>query len=267
MNTIKGLFFLLGILLVWTPLSPAAEPPDPLAVMEKVDRRYDGDDREAEMTMVLIDKRGKKRIRKVKTFSRDNGEDTWSASFFISPQDVKGTGFLSYDYDKTTEDDQWLYLPALHKVKRIASNDKTASFMGSDFSYADLTDREVEDYTYTLLKQIRLNGEICHVIQTVPKTPKTVKDSGYTKSVLFVLADSLVVARAVHWLEENNRIKYYDVKKFETIQGIVAPVEIHMTLKKGGMFLHKTVIRYRNIRYNQGLNTTLFSARQLEKGF
>jgi len=76
-----------------------------------------------------------------------------------------------------------------------------------------------------------------------------------------------VVVRAVHWLEENNRVKYYDVKKFETINGIVTPVEIHMTLKKGGVFLHKTIISYQNIKYNQGLDTTLFSARQLEKGF
>ncbi len=248
------------------PLSHALDTPAPLEIMEKVDRRYDGDDRESEMIMVLIDKNGKKRKRKLKIFSRDNGEDTWSASFFLSPQDVKNTGFLSYDYDKTTEDDQWLYLPALHKVKRIASNDKSSSFMGSDFSYADMTDKEISDYTYTYLKTMQLNNQTCHVIESIPKTKKTIKDFGYTKSIFFVLADSYVVTRAVYWLEERNRIKYYDVKKFETIDNIHTPVEIHMTLKKGGVFQHKTIIFYKNIKYNQGLDTTLFSVRQLEKG-
>lgn len=256
----------LFIVLTGIPASHARNTPDPLELMHKVDQRYDGDDRTSEMTMILIDKKGKKRIRQVKVFSTDHGDDTWSASFFLSPQDVRNTGFLSYDYDKTTEDDQWLYLPALHKVKRIASSDKTASFMGSDFSYADMTDREVDDYTYKWLKTIELDRRTCHVIESVPKTRKTVKDFGYTKSILFVLADSLIVARAVHWLEEKNRMKYYDVKKFETVDGIVTPVEIHMTMKKGGAFLHKTVLLHKNIRYNQGLDTALFSTRQLEKG-
>jgi len=254
------------ITIISMPLAYAKEALSPLEIMKRVDTRYDGDDRDSEMIMILIDKKGKERTRKLKVFSRDNGEDTWSASFFLSPQDVKNTGFLSYDYDKTTEDDQWLYLPALHKVKRIASNDKTSSFMGSDFSYADMTDKEISDYTYTYLKTIQLNNQTCHVIESVPKTEKIVKDFGYTKSALFVLADSYVVARAVYWLEENNRIKYYDVKKFETIDKIVTPVEIHMTLKKGGIFLHKTIILYKNIRYNKGLDATIFSTRQLEKG-
>lgn len=263
-------YFILSLYLTGLSLSQALagsrSAPDPHAVMEEVDRRYDGDDRSSDMTMILIDKRGKQRKRAVRVFSRDDGPDTWSASFFLSPRDVRDTGFLSYDYDNTTEDDQWLYLPALHKVKRIASNDKTASFMGSDFSYADMTDREVDDYHYTYLKQVRLHNQDCHVIQSVPKTRKTVEDFGYTKSVLFVLADSLVVARAVHWLRENNRVKYYDVKTLETINGIVTPTEIHMTLKKANAFVHKTIIRYSNIRYNQGLEPALFSVRQLEKG-
>ena len=242
-----------------------ASSPDPFKIMEKVDQRYDGDDRTSEMIMILIDKNGKKRERRLKVFSLDRGEDTWSASFFISPQDVKDTGFLSYDYDNTTEDEQWLYLPALHKVKRIASNDKTSSFMGSDFSYADLTDKEIEDYDYTYIKSVEVNHHLCHVIESRPKTAKTVKDFGYTKSVLFVLADDDMVLRAVYWLEQKNRIKYYDVKKMVTINNILTPVEIHMTLKKGGAFVHKTVLLYKDIEYNQKLAPTIFSTRQLER--
>ena len=69
------------------------------------------------------------------------------------------TGFLTYDYDDPVrDDDQWLYLPALKKTKRIATGDKSGSFMGSDFSYADLTSRELDRYDFRLMKQAEVNG-------------------------------------------------------------------------------------------------------------
>ena len=100
-------------------------------IMEKVNARDVGDSSSGEMEMILIDKKGKKRIRKLKTFGGKKGKDSLSLMFFISPADVKNTGFLTYDYKKSgKDDDQWLYLPALRKTKRIAAGDKSGSFMG-----------------------------------------------------------------------------------------------------------------------------------------
>jgi hypothetical protein len=125
-----------------------------LEIMTKVDERDDGDRSIADMQMLLIDKSGSKRNRSLRSFGIDQGEDRYNLMFFLAPGDVKGTGFLTYDYEtEGKDDDQWLYLPALKKVKRIASSDKSGSFMGSDFSYADLTKRRLRDYNYTFYKK------------------------------------------------------------------------------------------------------------------
>jgi Outer membrane lipoprotein-sorting protein len=141
--------------------------------MEMVDRRDDGDRSISDMRMLLIDRNGSQRSRSLRTFGIDQGEDRYSLMFFLVPGDVKDTGFLSYDYDTTgIDDDQWLFLPALKKVKRIASSDKSGSFTGSDFSYADLTKKRLRDYTYTFYEkqpEVVIYGKKCWVIESVPQ--------------------------------------------------------------------------------------------------
>jgi len=144
MNAKKILFLLgMGATLLSTP--SMADDANARAIMEKVDARDDGKTLEQDMLMVLIDKNGKERTRDLKSYSKDFGADEHKTLFFKSPSDVKNTAFLTYDYDDASkDDDQWLYLPALKKVKRIPSADKSSSFMGSDFSYFDMTDRDLE---------------------------------------------------------------------------------------------------------------------------
>lgn len=236
-------------------------------IMELVDARDDGDNGTQDMEMVLIDKRGNQRIRNLRAFSRDKGEDEYSILFFLSPADIKDTGFLTYDYDEPErDDDQWLYLPALNKTKRIASSDKSGSFMGSDFSYADMTDRPLDHYQYTLMKETEVAGRPVWQIEAVPVTEREKDETGYIKSVLFVRKDNYVVVRSVNWVKKGKRLKYFDVKKLEQIDGIWVATEMTMTTKKGKKTLHKTVLRARNVRFNQNLDPDLFSVRQLEKG-
>jgi len=236
-------------------------------IMELVDARDDGDNGTQDMEMVLIDKRGNQRIRKLRAFSRDEGEDEYSILFFLSPADIKDTGFLTYDYDEPErDDDQWLYLPALNKTKRIASSDKSGSFMGSDFSYADMTDRPLDHYQYTLMKEAEVAGRPVWQIEAVPVTEREKDETGYIKSVLFVRKDNYVVVRSVNWVKKGKRLKYFDVKKLEQIDGIWVATEMTMTTKKGKKTLHKTILRARNVRFNQNLDPDLFSVRQLEKG-
>jgi hypothetical protein len=227
-------------------------------IMERVDERDDGDNATQDMEMILIDKNQNQRVREIRSFRRDQGEDTHSILFFLSPADVKDTGFLTYDYDDADkDDDQWLYLPALKKTKRIASSDKSGSFMGSDFSYADLTTRELDHYDYTLLKE----GEVgSH------KTEDEIDETGYTKSIFFVRQDNDVVIRSKNWVKKGSREKYFDVRQLERIDGIWVATEMHMATKKGKRTLHQTVIRASNVRFNQELAESQFTVRQLEKG-
>ncbi len=236
-------------------------------IMELVDNRDDGDKSTQDMKMILIDKNGSQRKRTIRSFRMDMGEDTYSIMFFLDPADVKDTGFLTYDYDDDTrDDDQWLYLPALKKTKRIASGDKSGSFMGSDFSYADMTDRPLDFYDYKLLKETELDGNPIWIVEAVPNTKDEIDETGYTKQIVFVRKDNHVVVRAKSWLKKGGRNKYLDVKRLEEIDGIWTATEMTMTTKKGKKTLHKTVLISDNVRYGQEMGANKFSVRQLEKG-
>jgi hypothetical protein len=236
------------------------------AIMTKVDARDDGESLEEDMSMVLIDKHGKKRVRELHTYSKDFGEDTYEIMFFKSPADVKNTSFLTYDYDDATkDDDQWLYLPALKKVKRIPSSDKSASFMGSDFSYFDMTDRNLEDFDFTLLKETKVRGHEAWVIASKPRTPKVVKESGYTKTIAIVRKDNFVVVRAINFMRHGKK-KYFDIKKIHQEHGVWLADEMTMTTKKGKQLLHKTILKFTHIKLNRKISDGLFTTRRLEKG-
>ncbi len=248
--------------------SPAApDTPEAREIMQRVEDRDDGDRATSDLEMILIDKNQNTRVRQIRSFSRDVGEDEQSIMFFLAPADVRDTGFLTYDYDDgERDDDQWLYLPALKKTKRIASDDKSGSFMGSDFNYADMTERELERYDYEVLREDEVGGHPVWLIQQVPRTREEIDRTGYEKSVLFVRQDNYVVVRAVHWLKKGSRLRYLDVQKLEQIDGIWVATEMTMTTKKGQRTLHKTILRSSNIRFNQDLAEDLFSVRTLERG-
>ena len=249
-------------------LSKAQEPPlTGRQIMDLVDARDDGDRGVQDMRMVLIDKNGSQRNRTIRAYRMDVGEDQYTIMFFLDPADVKDTGFLTYDYDDPEkDDDQWLYLPALKKTKRIASGDKSGSFMGSDFTYADMTDRNLDYYDYKLLKEDEIDGVPVWIVQAIPNNEKEIDETGYVKQVVFVRKDNYVVVRAKSWLKKGGRNKYFEVKKLELIDGIWTPTEMHMTTKKGKKILHRTILIADNVKYNQPMGQDQFSVRQLEKG-
>ncbi len=255
---------MVGFLVLATQLQ--ADDPKARAIMQKVDARDDGETISEDMKMILIDKNGKKRVRELKTYGKDFGEDSYSIMFFKSPADVKNTAFLTYDYDDPSkDDDQWLYLPALKKVKRIPSSDKSSSFMGSDFSYFDMTDRDLEDYDFKLLKEIKVRGNPAWMIESTPRSKKVIKESGYTKTIGIVRKDNYVVVRAINFMK-NGKKKYMDITKLKQISGIWVPQEMTMTTKKGKKTLHKTVLKFSNIKLNKPLDDGMFTTRRLEKG-
>ena len=236
-------------------------------IMTRVDERDDGDDQTSNMEMVLIDKRGNQRVRELRSFTKDKGEDTYSMLFFLSPADVEDTGFLTYDYDEADrDDDQWLYLPALKKTKRIASSDKSGSFMGSDFSYADMTDRPLSRYAYRVLQETEIGGHPVWVIEATPIDDDEIDETGYTRSIQFVRKDIDVVIRSKIWVKKGRRNKYMEVKELEQIDGIWVPTLMTMTTKNGKKTLHKTVLRTSNVKFGQDLSLDDFTTRGLETG-
>lgn len=237
-------------------------------IMETVDERDDGDNMTADMDMILIDKYGKQRRRRLKSYVKDKGEDSLRLFFFLQPSEVRGTGFLTWDYrDSIQDDDQWLYLPSLRKTKRIASSDKSDSFMGSDFTYADLTKFDPDDYDFELQKESVVGPNKVWVISALPRTEKVANETGYQKSLLLVRQDNYCVIRGVYWLEKEGRLKYMDVKKLELVEGIWVSTEVHMATKFGKKTEHTSILRQHNVKFNQDLTEEQFSVRELERSF
>jgi len=261
-----AMVMVLGALLAAFPNVAVADDAKAREIMQQVEDRDEGDNMTSEMEMTLIDKSGSRRIRRIKSFTKFFGEDRYRLMFFQHPADVKDTGFLTYDYDTPEKsDDQWLYLPALRKSKRIATEDKSGSFMGSDFTYYDMTRRITEDYDYKLLKEDTVNGARTWIIESIPRRKEIVEESGYTKSVLFVRQDNYMVIRGVHWLKDG-RLRYLEIMDLKQIAGIWTALEIHMTTKAGKAVTHKTELKFSDVKFNQNLADDMFTVRVLEKG-
>jgi len=244
---------------------------DPKArkIMEKVEDRDTGDNMTAEMEMVLIDKKNNRRIRRIRMFSKDKGEDTYKLMFFVHPADVKDTGFLNYDYDNPElDDDQWLYLPALKKTKRIATSDKSISFMGSDLNYSDMTSRNLTDYDFSFYKtkETEVNGQKCWLITSTPRSEDVIDETGYKQGLVFVRQDNYVVIRSVMWEEKGDYRKFLEVKQLDIIDNIWVATKTHVARKKGNVTVHRTELALSNVKFNQDLSLDMFSIRRLEKG-
>ncbi|MBU1668799.1 outer membrane lipoprotein-sorting protein [bacterium] len=262
----KKLLFLLGVGATLLSTAAVADDANARSIMEQVDARDDGKTLEQDMLMILIDKNGNERTRDLKSYAKDFGEDEHRTMFFKSPADVKNTAFLTYDYDDSAkDDDQWLYLPALKKVKRIPSTDKSSSFMGSDFSYFDMTDRDLENYDFKLLQETKVRGHDAWMIESTPRNQKVIDESGYEKSIAIVRKDNHVVVRAINFMT-NGKKKYLDVTKIHEQNGIWLVDEMSMTTKKGKSTLHKTILKFSNVKLNATIEDDVFTTRRLEKG-
>ncbi len=170
-----------------------------LAIAVEADRRDSGFvDYSNNVEMILRNKQGQESIRLIRSKTLEvDGDGDKSLTIFDEPNDVKGTALLSFTH-KEGPDDQWLYLPALKRVKRIASDNKSGPFMGSEFAYEDITSQEVEKYTYKFLRDDTLDGMEVFVFERYPVDKK----SGYTRQVIWLDKE--------HYKER--KIEFYDRK-------------------------------------------------------
>ncbi len=227
-------------------------------VMEQVDDRPQGDDQVAEMTMTLIKSTGRQRVRKVKVWQKHYGDDTRSLMRFIEPADVAGTGFLVWEHEKG-EDDQWLYLPAQKKVRRISSDEKEQSFMGTDFSYEDLGSHHLNDYSYYLLSEEVYEGHPCYVVRGMPKQGV---DKPYSKTVSWVRKENFVSVRIDFFDRSGQLLKQLRVLELDEIDGIWTEVRMEMeNMQKK----HRTILTFEGVQYNTGLSGSIFTERNLRE--
>lgn len=186
-----------------------------LAIAEKVDLANSGFLGEmASMQLTLINAQGDKIIRKLNTKVREEKNDgDKSISIFELPADVKGTKMLTHTH-KNGDDDQWLFMPKLNRVKRISSKNKTASFMGSEFSYEDLGSQELEKYTYKFLKEETFNGRKVWVLERYPVNKK----SGYKKQISYIDQRMLTPLKVEYFNRRGDLLKVSTFSDFKEYQ-------------------------------------------------
>ena len=229
-------------------------------IINKVYNRPTGDDQTSNLTMTLINKSGSERVRKIKQFTKDFGDVEKSIMFFTAPADVKNTSFMNWTYDDDSKsDDQWIYLPALKKIKRISSDSKSDYFMGSDFTYDDLGDRKLDDDTHTLLKEETIDGVDYYVVQSIPKD----EDYMYSKTVTWIRKDNFIGLKKEFYDEDGELLKILKIKKFEKISGywIITHSEMENIQKN-----HRTSMQLSNVKINTGIPSSKFTERMMMRG-
>lgn len=250
------------LILLTLPLALFAETAEErgLAIAEEAERRDTGfHDFQATMGMRLRNKHGEESNRHLRTKTLevdDDGDKT--LIIFDRPRDVKGTAMLTFSH-KTGQDDQWLYLPALKRVKRISSRNKSGPFMGSEFAYEDLASQEVEKYHYKFLREEELNGVEMFINERDPVDP----NSGYTRQVV--------------WIDKAEyrpfKIDFYDRKntlmKTLTFEGYQHYLGQYWRADKMLMINHQTgkntLLSWKDYKFRTGLKDSDFTRNSLKR--
>lgn len=217
-------------------------------------------------TMTIINSKGRQRVRKLAQISKlyDNGKTEKKLIRFLAPADVKGTGFLTFDYRKK-DDDKWLYLPALRKTRRIVSSENAKSFMGSEFSYADMTPPTVEDFTYNILGEEENNGVLCWKIAITPKDDDVADESGFSKKISYIGKQDYVIRKAVYFdLDEelHKELTVYEIKELDTKNHKYRLTHMVMENKQNG---RQSIMKVEKIQFKPNVKDEYFTTRYLER--
>jgi hypothetical protein len=250
-------------------LSAAAQPPAPGTetpewVARQIEQRDTGRDARLDMSMRLVDRQGRARERSLTLSSLRLPAGDRVLVRFVAPGDIKGTGLLVWEHP-AQEDERFLYLPALGRVRRITGAEKQGSFVGSDLSYEDIGGREIDDYTYAFVARDATwtaPDKSRHPAWQLESTAVD-RDAAYPRGVSLVRKDNFVVVAAELFSRAGAREKRYELRRLERIDGIWTAMDVVMT---NDAQKTRTELVVTAARYNLGLTEADFSRRALEQG-
>ncbi|WP_455199602.1 outer membrane lipoprotein-sorting protein [Kaarinaea lacus] len=252
---------LIGLTLFF-PVVLLAETPEEkgLAIAKEADRRDTGwGDQTANLKMVLRNRHGKESHREIRTRTLEvDGDGDKALSIFDNPRDVKGTAFLSFTH-ALKPDEQWLYLPALKRVKRISSSNKSGPFMGSEFSFEDLSSQEVEKYTYKYLRDEKIEGRDTFVIERKP----AYKHSGYTRLITWLDKEMYQPLKVEFYDRKNKLLKTLTSSEHKQYEGkYFRPTRMHMINHQTNK---STELTWGNYQFKTGLKDSDFDRNSLKR--
>lgn len=232
---------------------------DNLEVAQKADTMTKGyESSVAKMEMILINASGQQSVRDMEMKSLEGTEGDKSIAIFLSPADVKGTKTLTHEH-LDRDDDQWLYLPALKRVKRIASRNKSGSFMGSEFSYEDIGNQDYRKFTYEgAAEEVELNGVKCYKGVRIPKD----QHSGYTKQISWVDTTNFLIQKVEYYDRKQALLKTATFSDYKQIDGIWRIGKIEMVNHQNDK---STILIWKEDQIKAGLDDKAFDKRVLKQ--
>lgn len=209
-------------------------------------------------TMVLINERGDRKIRKIELYSQEGKDGRNTFMEFIEPSDVNGTCFLTLG-NRDGDDEQRIFLPALGRVRRISSSENDGKFMGSDIYYYDLEDNDFEDFTYQYLREDIYYSMECYVVESYPKDD----DAPYSKVTLWISKDNYYVYKRECFDRETrpNLIKTIAIVETKIIDGIIIFTKMAVDNHEDN---HKTLLLREDVQINVHIPDDIFTVQNLE---
>ena len=253
------LMLILSSMLFAEEVSDAAADKGLAIATESKSRDLGWKDSQAEMQMLLKNQYGELSTRemRIKSMEQLNDGDK-SLTIFNSPNDVKGTAFLSFSHPETN-DEQWLYLPALKRVKRISSRNKSGSFMGSEFSFEDFTSFEIEKYDYNYLKDENINGLDCFVVEQFPKD----KYSGYKRRIVWIDKAEYRTQKVEFYDRKNSLLKTLTFSDYnQYVEKFWRASKLEMVNHQSGK---STLLAWKNYQFQKGLADKDFNKNALKR--
>ena len=221
---------------------------------------YPGKDFKARVVMKLINKDGQERVRELTMLRKNAGEpggDQKYFMYFFQPADVKDMTFMIHKYP-ARDDDRWLFIPAINMVKRIAAQDKRSSFVGSDFTYEDVSGRDIEDDKHVIEREEKVGNRDCYAVKSTPKG--TDADFGY--KVTWVDKANFLPLKEEQYDKRGNRYKLFTADEVADIKGFPTVIKRTMRNLQTG---HRTEVAYTKTDYDLGIEDSLFSERFLRQ--
>ncbi|MBK8956806.1 MAG: outer membrane lipoprotein-sorting protein [Saprospiraceae bacterium] len=236
-------------------------------IVKSVNSRNEGEHVIQNFNMMLTNKNGQTQSRETVIYRKDYKDQRKTMIVFKNPSNVKGTGFMSFDYnDKTKEDDQWLYLPALKKTRRISASNRGDYFLGTDFTYEDIklgSKLSTTNYSYKTVKEETIDGHKCYLLEGTPLNEKVKKELGYGKVHYWVDAQIWFVRKTMYWDVAGNLLKTTNAQTIEKIEGIWSIKKLEAENHKTS---HKTLITFSAIDYKTQIEDDLFTEESLMRG-
>jgi len=221
---------------------------------------YPGKDFKARIVMKLINKDGQERVRELTMLRKNVGEpggDQKYFMYFFQPADVKDMSFMIYKYP-AKDDDRWLFIPAINMVKRIAAQDKRSSFVGSDFTYEDVSGRDIEDDNHIIEREEKVGNRDCYVVKSTPRGT----DADFGHKVTWVDKANFLPLKEEQYDKKGARYKLFTADEVADVQSIPTVVKRSMKNLQSG---HRTEVAYLKTGYNLGIEDSLFSERFLRQ--